>query len=74
LSGGHDPGVAFLWDAATFNQVRQFEGHTGNIESVAFSPDGRSVLAGSEDGTVRLWDAATGKELRRFESLPAKAR
>jgi len=34
--------------------------------SVAFSPDGRTVLSGSLDGTLKLWDIATGKELRKF--------
>jgi len=68
LVGGHDPPVAYLLDAATGNEVRQFEGHTENIESVAFSPDGQSVLTGSEDGTARLWNAGNGKELLRFKA------
>ncbi len=42
-------------------------GHALVIYSVAFSPDGRHVLTGSEDNIARLWDVETGKEVRRFE-------
>jgi WD40 repeat protein len=31
-----------------------------------FSPDGRTVLSGSDDKMLKLWEVATGKELRTF--------
>ena len=38
----------------------------GTVRSVAFSPDGRSALSGSDDKTIKLWDVATGNEIRSF--------
>jgi WD40 repeat protein len=51
-----------VWDAATGQQTLTLKGHTGGVESVAFSPDGKRLASGSGDQTVKVWDAATGQE------------
>jgi WD40 repeat protein/serine/threonine protein kinase len=36
--------------------------HWGQVQCVAFSPDGRLLASGGYDSAVRVWNVATGKE------------
>jgi WD40 repeat protein len=38
-----------------------FNGHTGRVWSVTYSPDGRQIASGSEGGTVWIWDLDSGE-------------
>src|SRR5262245_66037149 len=37
-----------------------------SINSVAFGPDGRSALSGSDNKKLKLWDLSSGQEIRTF--------
>ena len=44
-------------------QLEPLIGHSDWIRSLAFSPDGKTILSGSNDRTVRVWDIETGRLL-----------
>ena len=44
-------------------QVHTLAGHSRGVRTVAFSPDGKFIVSGSEDRLVKMWDAATAAEV-----------
>ena len=46
--------------------VRSFVGQLAAVDSLAWLPDDKRLVAGDRDGAVRLWDATTGRQVRAF--------
>jgi WD40 repeat protein len=63
ISSGRRAGLR-LWNVDTGRPVgAPLTGHTGAVNSVAFSHDGQRIVSGSNDNTLRLWDADTGEPI-----------
>jgi WD40 repeat protein len=66
-----------LWDSATGTQLTTFSGHDLNINSWAFSADGKRIASRAaymERSELKLWDAETGKEVAALSSHRAPVR
>ena len=57
--------AVYLLDVGNANAklVRPFVGHKGDVNSVAFSPDRKWLLTGSDDKMLGLWEVQTGRSL-----------
>jgi len=51
-----------VWDVETGETVLgPLEEHTGCVNSIAFSHDGKHIVSGSSDHTIQVWNAETGE-------------
>ncbi len=71
VSGGHD-GIIYFWDPATGKEMRcfselPFAGYdAGQVWSLAFSPNGKTLAVG-RSGTTLLLEPRTGKIIRELK-------
>jgi WD40 repeat protein len=72
VSGGED-GRLRRWEVDGKPVTPETVDDAGPIRSVAVSPDGKMLAAGSSDGVVLLWDVETGALKQRFEKRAGAA-
>jgi WD40 repeat protein len=49
-----------IWDIGTGEIINELMGHTGAVQSLIFSNNGRTLISGSQDKTIMMWNVETG--------------
>jgi len=47
---------------------RDLKGHSGDIRSIDFSSDGKSIASACSDGSIRLWELEGGTWKRQWKA------
>lgn len=58
-----------MTNPADATQIGSLTGPAGRVHSVAFSPDGRTLAAGSYDDTIWLWNVTNPADATQIGSL-----
>ena len=73
IASAGDTNTIKLWDLQN-NTVSTLRGHTGQISSVVFSPDGQLLASGGDDWTFRLWNVRTQENIATLEHITGRTR
>ncbi|MEH2282922.1 MAG: ribosome assembly protein 4, partial [Nostoc sp.] len=64
--------AVYLQPENKFQELNTLEGHSSEVRSVVFSPDGQRLASASSDNTIKLWDVATGKAVQTLTGHSAR--
>ena len=69
LAVGIYSGRIHLYDPNTGSKKQSLSGHSNDVRSVAFHPNGRILASGSEDNTIRIWEPVNRLDVTRNGSV-----
>jgi len=56
-----------IWDSKTGKLVATLKGHTIGVRCLAWTPDGKTLISGSEDYSIRTWNTSNWKQIAVFD-------
>ncbi|MFO7852001.1 MAG: TIR domain-containing protein [Bacteroidota bacterium] len=65
-SGSRKETVIKLWNYKDLEPRGELKGHTGRINYIKITPDGRYVISGSSDNSAKVWDTKTRQCIADF--------
>jgi WD40 repeat protein len=68
LATGGEENTVKIWDVQTGRELHTLRGHSGEVYTLAFSPDAESrwVASAGEDSSIKIWESHAGKLVRSF--------
>lgn len=58
--GSSNLGQLLVWEWQSEQYVMKQQGHSSQMTSIAYSPDGQYIVTGGEDSKVKLWNVSNG--------------
>jgi WD40 repeat protein len=59
------------WELETGRALRTLQGHAGQVNAAAVTPDGRYAVSASTDQTLKVWELESGRALRALQGHAA---
>jgi hypothetical protein len=56
-----------IWDSKTGKLVATLKGHTKGVWCLAWTPDGKTLISGSDDHSIRTWNTSNWKQIAVFD-------